>query len=185
MVRLKTRWNLEKGARTHSETASVISTNIWRIITQSLLDMENQGFSSESNAQRLDILVEFAAYAIHLLDRYIYNSTLMQERQKIVFATARHLAEIIRDNRHDAKDGINGRESFPILLNRRSDEYSECHYDGEPGFNMRRILGEYAGKIIRCENRKWAVTYILDIESYNIHDNLIKVLDNFLTQPES
>ena len=185
MARLKTRWNLDKDSRTHSETASVISTNIWRIITESLLDMENQGFASDSNAQRLDILAEFGAYTIHLLDRYIYNSSLMQERQRIVSGTALHLEGIIRDNRFDVKDGVNRTDSFLVLLNQRADEYSECKYDGEPSFHMRRILGEYAGKMIGAKNRKWAITYILDIEAYNIHSNLIKVLDNFLGHDKS
>ena len=181
MARLKTRWNLDKDTRTHSETASVISTNIWRIIAESLLDMENQGFATETNAQRLDILSEFAAYAVHLLDRYIYHSQRADERQKIVSQTAHHLGGIIYNNRVDIKNAVAERASFGTLLNKRSDEYCECKYDGEPDFHMRRILGEHVGKLIHGENSKWVATYILDIEAYNIHTNLVKVLDNFLT----
>ena len=180
MARLKTQWNLNKDIRTYSETASVISTNIWRIITESLLDMENQGFATESNAQRLDILSEFAAYAIHLLDRYIYNSLLVQQRQKIVSATAKHLSEIIHDNRLDTKAANNDKVLFPTLLNKRTDEYSECKYNGEPDFCMQRMLGEYISEKMRGENRKWVAAYILDIEAYNIHTNLIKVLEKIL-----
>ena len=184
MVRLKTRWNLSKNTRTYSETASVISTNIWRIITESLLSMENEGFATESNAQRLYILSEFAAYAIHLLDRHIYNSSLVQERQKIVSETAHHLGRIIHDNFLDTKNATTESIPFLTLLNKRTDEYSECRYDGEPGFHIRRILGEYVSEIIHGDNRKWVATYILDIVAYDIYTNLIKVLDNFLVHPK-
>lgn len=181
MARLKTSWNLDKNARTHGEIASVISTNIWRIITESLLDMENEGFATESNSQRLDILSEFAAYAIHLLDRYIYNSSLAQERQSIVSQTAQHLGEIIYDNRLDTKSTMGEEMSFLTLLNKRTDEYSECKYDGEPDFHMQRMLGEYISEIIHGENRKWVATYILDIEAHRIYSNLKKVLDALLS----
>ena len=181
VVRLKTNWNLDKGVRAHSDTASVISTNIWRIITGSLLNMENEGFATESNSQRLDILSEFAAYAIHLLDRYMYHSPQATERQRIVSQTAQHLGRIIQDNRLDTKATSN--ENMPLfaLLNDRTDQYSECKYDGEPGFDMRRVLGDYVSEIMRGDNRKWTTNYVLDIVAYDIHSNLIKVLDNFLT----
>ena len=128
VVRLKTSWNLDKGARTHSDTASVISTNIWRIITGSLLNMENEGFATESNSQRLDILSEFAAYSIHLLDRYMYSSSRSSERQKIVSQTAQHLGGIIQDNRLDTKAIPNG-NNMPLLalLNDRTDKYSDVN----------------------------------------------------------
>ena len=180
VVRLKTNWNLDKGVRTHSDTASVVSTNIWRIITGSLLNMENEGFATESNSQRLDILSEFAAYAIHLLDRYMYHSSRASERQKIVSQTAQHLGGIIQDNRLDTKATPNRNTPFLGLLNDRTDKYSECKYDGEPGFDMRRVLGDYVSEIMRGDNRKWTTTYILDIAAYDIHSNLVKVLDNFL-----
>ena len=185
MARLKTRWNLDKDTRTYSETASVISTNIWRIITESLLNMENEGFDTESNSQRLDILSEFAAYTIHLLDRYIYNSSREQERQSIVSQTAQHLGEIIRDNRLDTKNATNEQMPFIALLNKRTDDYSECKYDGEPDFHMQRILGDYVSKIIHGKNRKWVATYILDIEAYNMYSNLVKALDSFLADSKS
>ena len=185
VVRLKTNWNLDKGARTHSETASVISTNIWRIITEALLNMENQGFATESNSQRLDILSEFAAYAIHLLDRYLYSSSRASERQKMVSQTAQHLGGIIHDNRLDTKAVTNANVPFMTLLNDRTDKYSECKYDDEPGFDMRRVLGDYVSEIMRGENRKWTATYILDIVAYNIHSNLLKVLSNFLSDSTS
>ena len=176
---------MDRGVRTHRETASVISTNIWRIITESLLNMENEGFATESNSQRLDILCEFAAYAIHLLDRYMYNSSQVAERQKMVSQTAQHLAGIIQDNRLDAKATINGKMPFMTLLNDRTDNYSECKYDREPGFDMRRVLGDYVSEIMRGAHRRWTATYILDIAAYNIHSNLLKVLNNFLSDPRS
>jgi len=181
MARLKTRWNLDKNTRTHSDTASVISTNIWRIITESLLDMENEGFMTESNAQRLDILSEFAAYATHLLDRYMYDSPLSEQREKIVSQTAQHLAGIIRDNRLDTQDTSSRDTSFATLLNQRSDEYAECRYDHEgPSFQMQRILSDYVGDIMPDKSRQWAATYVLDIEANRIYLNLNKALKAFL-----
>ena len=185
VVRLKTNWNLDKGARTHGETASVISTNIWRIITEALLNMENEGFATESNSQRLDILSEFAAYAVHLLDRYLYGSSKVSQRQKIVSQTAQHLGGIIEDNRLDTKATTNAKMPFITLLNNRTDKYCECKYDDEPGFAMRRVLGDYVSEMMHGDNRKWTATYVLDIAAYNIHSSLLKVLNNFLIDSTS
>jgi len=189
MARLKTRWNLDKGSRTHSDTASVISTNIWRIITEALLDMENTGFMPESNAQRLDILAEFAAYAIHLLDRTIYHSSVHLDRQKIVLQTAQHLEGIIVQNRLDVRRDTGGdsRAAAPSeapllsLLNQRSDEYAECRYDDSgPSFQMQRILGDHIAAIMPAKNRQWVATYILDIAAHDIYLNVSKALKAFL-----
>lgn len=177
VARIKTKWNIDKGSRSFNETASVVSTNLWRIITETLLNMENEGFDTVSNSQRLDVLSEFAAYMIHLLDRQAHQAYSEQDRQALVTKTAQHLSQIISDNRLDADGRGAHQKHFLALLNRRSNEYAECFYDEEgAGFNMQRRLGEYVSQVMEPENQQWVATYVLDIAAPYLYQSLLKVL---------
>lgn len=183
MARIKTKWNLDKGIRGFSETASVISTNIWRMITEALLDMENEGFQTVSNSQRMDVLSELAAYLIHLLDRELYQRGSQQTRQALVVHTAKHLSQIISDNRLDS-DGVGDHQSdFLALLNRRSDQYAECSYNEEgAGFSMQRQLSDHIAQVMGAKNQQWVATYVLDIVAPDLYRSLLKTSSLLLNQ---
>ena len=169
MARLKTRWSKKDRARSHTDTGGALSMSIWKLATESLLNLENEGFETRTNAQRLDAIAEFLAYSVHLVDRLAHERMDEERRGRLVGAVAARIAEIMRDNRADTGAADDGRR-FVDLVNRRGDEYSDCNFDadGGPGFTMRRILGEHVQRVMGEKDSRWIPDYVLDAEAPEI-----------------
>ena len=98
-VRVKSRWN--KKGKTHSveEIAGALAFILWRIATNGVLSMENAGFQTETQAQRLEIIAEFLAFAIHVADRMTIER--FDEEQRVRFMTelaqkcAKHMEDMV------------------------------------------------------------------------------------------
>ena len=73
MARLKTKWNLKDRKRTPEEIASVIGFNLWVLAGDSCLFLENEGFETKTQSQRLDVIAEFAAFGAHIADRMVFD----------------------------------------------------------------------------------------------------------------
>ena len=174
MVRIRTRWNRKEPARSFADTASGLCVSIWRMAGECVLNLENEGFETSTNAQRLDILAEFSVFAIHLLDRFAHEHMDTEERTSLITSTARRYAEIMQDNRVDTDGAGDYKEQFIELLNRRSDEYAEysCGEEGEPGFSMRRVLGEHVRDLMGEKHRQWVPDYVIDKEAPDLYKSL-------------
>ena len=172
MARLHTQWNLQR-SRSTSDTGSALAVSLWKLAGESLLSLENEGFETSSRAQRLDVMVEFLAYELHVLDRVAYNHLSSDRRSKLIKATADKLIDIVSDNREDVQAGNNHSTEFVNLLNTRSAEYADCgfHPDG-PGFTLRRLLGGFVQKVMGEKDRKWVPEYVQDIEAPKLYTQL-------------
>lgn len=171
MARLKTRWNKAEHERSHAATGSALAMSVWKLASESLLNLENEGFETRTNAQRLDAIAEFLAYALHLIDRLAHARLDDARREQLVSAAGARLGEIMRDNREDV-GGVE--QSFAELFNLRSDEYADCHFDASdgPGFDMRRILGDHVRRVMGEKDSKWIPDYVLDAEAPEIYRGL-------------
>ena len=165
--RLKTRWNRAPATRDYRALAGAVGVNLWRITTECLLNLENEGFETRDDAQRLDAISEFAAFALHLLDRHAHGRLNDADRATLIEATARRLGEIIADNRVDVGTGGDHLRRFIDLVNRRADEYAECGYEEQagPSFTMRRMLGEHVRDAMDEKHRRWIPDYVIDAEA--------------------
>ncbi len=165
--RLKTRWNRADSAHDCRATAGAIGVNLWRITTECLLNLENEGFETRDNAQRLDAISEFAAFALHLLDRHAYSRLDDIGRAALIEATARRFGEIIEDNRLDTSGGGDHLRRFIDLVNRRADEYAGCGYDDAegPDFTMKCLLGNHLRDAMDEKHRRWIPDYVIDMEA--------------------
>ena len=174
MARLKTRWNKKERARSYAATGSAIAMSIWKLTNESLLNLENEGFETHTNAQRLDAIAEFLAYSLHLVDRLAHTRLDDEQREQLVKAVGARLDEIMRDNRRDVGGGDDTEQTFVDLLNRRSDEYAECHFHATEGagFDMRRILGGHVQRVMGDKDNKWIPDYVLDAEAPEIYKGL-------------
>ncbi len=174
MARLKTRWNRKERARHYAETGGALAISMWKLAAESLLNLENEGFETRTNAQRLDAIAEFLAYSLHLIDRLAHTRLDDEQRRQLVGAVAARIAEIMRDNRADAGVGDDSEERFVGLINRRGDEYSGCNFDAAegPGFSMRRILGGHVQRVMGEKDSKWIPDYVLDAEAPEIYKGL-------------
>jgi hypothetical protein len=182
MLRLRTRWNLKDRERSLEAIASAVGVNIWRIAGEALLSLENEGFETNTHAQRLDVIGEFVAFLVHMVDRMVYQTLDQDQRRELVTAVAHHLCDTMQDNRVDASGQGQYREAFVSLLNARMSDYAECGYSKEegPSFSLRRILGDYVRQQMGERDNKWIPDYVMDVEVPKAMKSLGRMLDSLI-----
>ena len=170
MARLKAKWNQKNQTRTPEQIASAVGFNIWLLAAEACLNLENEGFETNTQSQRLDVICEFLAFSLHLVDRLTYGELKESERVRFINSLGVSLATTVQSNRVDANGAGEYRTSFVKLLNQRMDEYSECAYDSEtgPGFSLKRVLGNHVMHAMGERDNKWIPDYVIDAESPKI-----------------
>ena len=165
-MRVKSRWKKRGRQRTLEEIAGALAFIEWRIAGDTVLSLENEGFETVSNAQRLDVFQELCAFLIHVTDRLVHDSMGDEERQKFIVALALKLADTYHDNRVDAEGrGKDYRQPFIDTLNDRLADYAEFSFgDGEPGYAFKRYLGERVTQTMGPKDSKWICDQVMDIE---------------------
>ena len=165
-MRIRSHWNKKGKARTIEETAGALAFIEWRIAAQTLLNLENEGFQTDTQRQRLDVLQELSAFLIHVTDRLVHGDLDEDQRQQFIVALAVKMADTYHDNRVDAEGrGQDFRPGFIDILNQRLANYAECSFnDGKPGYEFRRYLGECVTNTMGDRDRKWISDQVMDIE---------------------
>ena len=166
MARLKTKWNQQDRQRTPEEVASVVAFNLWVLAADSCLFLENEGFETRTQSQRLDVIAEFVAFGAHVADRMVFDSMTASERERFINSLGQYLANTMQTNRAEACETGNFRKDFIDLLNERMSEFSECSYTEEhgPGFPMRRLAGNHVQEVMGEKDNKWIPDYVIDSE---------------------
>jgi len=179
MARLKAKWNLKNRERTPEQIASAVGFNTWLLAAEACLNHENEGFETNSQSQRLDVISEYLAFSLHLVDRMTYGELEEEERVRFINALGVHLATLVQSNRIDANGPGEYRNQFVELLNTRMDEYSECSYEKEsgPGFNLKRILGNHVMAAMGAKDNKWIPDYVIDVESPKVIKGMDRVMN--------
>ena len=119
MARLKGGWNQRERGRSLEEIGSAISSNLWQIAGQGVLDLENEGFQTDTQPQRLDVLSEYLAYLLQLVDRLLFDQFDEAQRNVLISSAGLHLAGLMQDNRMDYADKRDFRGECLQLLNAR------------------------------------------------------------------
>jgi hypothetical protein len=183
-VRVKTKWNLKDRQRSLPETGGAMAFILWRIAQQGVLNLENEGFQTDTNAQRLDIMAEFLAFLVHLVDRMTSADLGQEERVEFITSLARHLADNMQQNRIDAEGKGEYRQALVNLLNERAADYAEFSFtDSEPGFAFRRYFGENVRAVMGARDNKWITDQVMDIEVPEAMKPLRKALHDLFAQP--
>lgn len=165
-MRIRSRWRDRKKERSLEEVAGALAFIEWRIAGQALLDLENEGFQTDTQLQRLEVLRELCAFLIHVTDRLVHERMDDAERQRFIVALALKLADTWHDNRVDVEGrGQDFRPLFVDVLNRRMADYAEFRFEaGEPGYAMKRYLGECVTETMGPRDRKWISDQVMEIE---------------------
>jgi len=182
MARLKKGWSDKGKDRSLEDIGGAISFNIWQISGQGVLDLENEGFQTDTHSQRLDVISEFAAYLIQAVDRMLFDSFELKDRNGLVTATGLHLARVMQDNRIEANGEGNYSSAFLQLLNQRIGEYSSCQFDlnDGPSFVFLRMLGDHVTAVMGEQDAKWITGYIIDIVGVQMFKNIARLLPGLL-----
>jgi hypothetical protein len=162
---VKTRWR-NNSARTLAERAGVIGANVWKISLEIFKHMEKEGFRFGSDRLVTDVLAEFIAFLVQLVDRAVYGKLCDADRATLIGELARHLAATMENNQLDLFGPGEYRKPFIDLLNVRSDEYAgfECP-GGEPGFPCLRYFACKVSDAMANSDNKWVVEQMIDIEA--------------------
>ncbi len=182
MARLKGGWNQRGRGRSLQEIGSAISFNIWQIAGQAVLDLENEGFQTDTQSQRLDVLTEFAAFLLQLVDRILFDQFDQEQRNGIISGAGLHMAGILQDNRQETNGEGEYRKQFLTTLNERIGDYSQCKFsriDG-PSFIFYRILGDHVSAKMGEKDNKWITGYIIDIAGDKLHKSLKRILPGLI-----
>lgn len=178
-MRVKSRWNIKDKDRSLEEIAGALGFIVWRIAQNGVLELENKGYETETNKQRLYIMAEFIAYTIHVVDRLTFDELNTEERQTFITQLAMSCARHYQDNMVDAAGPGNYQMDFVQLLNDRMNEYSELDFeDGKPAFNLRRYFGTLVAKQMGAKHNKWVADQVMDVESPEILETLDRSMKN-------
>jgi hypothetical protein len=185
-VRVKSKWNVKGRERSLDEIGGAAAFIVWRIAQQGTLNLENEGFQTDTQAQRLDVITEYTAFLLHLADRIKAADLDQAERQAFITSLARHLADQVHNNRSDVQGKGEYRQAYIALLNERAADYAEFTMaDGEPGYAMKRYFGEQVRAVMGEKDNQWITDQVMDIEVPAALKPLRKALRELFTPPET
>lgn len=182
MVRIKSKWSQKDRNRSTVETAGAMGFILWRIAQQGVLNLENEGFQTDTNAQRLDVMAEFLAFLLHLIDRRVVATMAADKRPEFVTALAKKLADFIQENRVDASGKGEYRQDFIKLINERTRDYADFTVgeDGTPGYAFKRYFGEMVRAVMGEKDNQWITDQVMDIEVPEALKPLKKAVNDLL-----
>jgi len=165
-LRVKNRWQDKNKERSIEDTAGVVAFNLWKMASANVLNLENEGFQTDSQSQRIDVIVELVAFYTSLVDRLAADKEYGEDkRRQLVVALAMNLAKTVKDNRVDFDGEGDHSKAFVERLNERMSEYAGFSYsDGEPGFQLRRRVGDHVQAVMGEKDNKWVPDQVMDIE---------------------
>ena len=162
---VKTRWR-RKGPRTLAERAGVIGANVWKLALEIFRHMEKEGFRFGSDRLVTEVLTEFIAFLVQLVDRAVYGKLSDAERASLIGEVVGHLAATMENNQLDLFGPGEYRKPFIDALNARFGEYAEFDYrGGEPGYPCLRFFATRVADAMAEGDNKWVVEQMIDIET--------------------
>ena len=171
-MRIKSKWNKRAKPQSIEEIAKAVSFISWQIATNSLLELENSGYETNNQIQRLKIIQEFLVFLLQVADRLVYEKLNTDQRRIFITTLALHVADTLVDNQKDFGD-FTGKDAFIDLLNQCSEDYSELNFNnGEAGFDFLRYFGERIAIVI--QDNHFVSQQIVDIEGPDIVAKLQK-----------
>ncbi|HID81411.1 MAG TPA: hypothetical protein EYH06_07845 [Chromatiales bacterium] len=174
-MRIKATWNKKERDVSAEETAQALAFISWRIGMNTLLNLENEGFETTTQAQRLEVIEEIMAFIIHLTDRMVHETMNDQDRAIFINAFAKKIADHVQDNARDFHGPGDYRSPFIEKMNQRMEDYSEFSFsDGKPGFNFTLYLGNKITEAMGEKDSKWISDQVQAIEIPELLKNFDK-----------
>lgn len=163
---VKTRWRKKGAPRTLADCAGVIGANIWKISLEIFKHLEQEGFRFGSDRLVTDVLAEFIAFLVQLVDRTVYGKLSEADRATLIGAVAGHLASTMANNQLDLLGPGEYRRPFIELLNARFEEYAGFEVPGgEPGYPCLRYFATKVSEVMAASDNKWVVEQMMEIEA--------------------
>lgn len=180
-MHLKNRWNKRARKQSLEDIAGALSFISWKIATDIVVHIENQGFVTDSQAQRLEIIGECLAFLLQIADRLSYDQMDDVTRQHFITTLALKMAQTFADNKRDVMGEGTHREAFIDLLNQRAVDYAGLNFhDSQAGFDLLRYFGQQIAMVM--QEAQWLSEYIVDIKGPAAVSDFKKSMDNLLSE---
>ncbi len=178
MVRVKKRWNREQAPRSLAQMANAVASTVWKLAANVVLNLENENFETETQAQRIDVMEEIVCYLVHICDRWIYPRVDEGARAEFVSALVVDLARLLEDSRVDVQGEGEYRPAFIDKINQRSGDYARYSFDDDEGasFAMRCKFGDRVQVGMGERDQRWIPDYIIGREAPEIESALKRSL---------
>ena len=180
-LRIQSTWHKEKH-RPPEEIAGALGFIIWKIGTNSLIELENQGFMTYSTDHRLAVMAEVVAFMLPVTDRLVYGKLSEEDRQIFVIALAKHLANSMAENKTELFGAADYVTPFLEFLNKRSNEYAELTFVDEPQVDFLRHFGKSVSAVIGDDHsRQWVEQFIMEVQTPESLTTMKKSLANLFS----
>jgi len=177
-LRIKSHWYKDKD-RSMDEIASAVGYIIYKIATNGLLEMENEGFITYSNQHRLDFLSEYLAFLLQVSDRLAYERMEREDRQEFINAIATYLCMTFVENKVELFGKGDYRPAFVTLLNQRAGQYAPMTFaDDEAKIDFLRVFGKQVEAMMDEKDQRWISQYIMEVEAPPAVKRLVKSIDD-------
>jgi len=180
-VRVRSKWGNKDKTHSVEEVGAALAFIAWRIAQNSILNMENYEFQTDTQQQRLNIIAEFLCFTLHVIDRMTIDRFDADARVRFMTELAAKSAKNMYDNKKELVGPGEYRQEFIDLLNTRLADYAEFSYDAEsggPSFPMRRFFGDRVTEQMGEKNRRWVGDQIIDVEVPEIFSTLKRSVPN-------
>ena len=180
--RIHSTWNQKEKKKQIGQIASALAVSIWKISKKTLLNLENEGFDTDTWSDRLEILKEVSCFQIYITNNEVKS---YGTEKKIIFITdiAKKLNETVNINQVDLKiPDKNIKTKFINLLNDRMEEYSELEYTEEPSYKARIILGNHLMAQMGELDNNWIRMYVIDQEVPKILLSLRRPIESLVNK---
>ena len=183
---LRTKWWSGKNkSRTAYEQGGALAFIAWRIAHETAITLHGEDFVYRNDGQRLDVIAEFLAFVVHLVDRIIYQQLSGEIRNELINALSSKLAGHMEDNRIDWQGPGDYRTSLINLFNQRSGEYAEEGFneDSGPQYSMYRYLGHCVQGHMNDDGEhgnRWVIDQVMDVEGPEIYKKIDNAVQHLL-----
>jgi len=168
-MRVKSQWFKAETPKGATEVAGAVAFIVFRIAQNSLKNMRSARFELPPGATYFAFLSELLAFLTLGADRIAHRRGDEAWRIEFTTAVANRVGAFLADNEADllgaeAPEEIKRR--FVALVNRRSDDYSDCAWsDDGPDYAFVRCLGHRVAEVMERHEQTWAVSQVIDSEA--------------------
>ena len=184
--RLKNKWHRPDGVRWTAKSmqnhATALAFITWSTALETAKTLHGEDYHYESDHQRIGVITEVAAFAIHLCDRFAYTNMDDANRATLINTLADRIADHMQENLEEIAGAGNYRTPFVALLNQRLDNYAETSFnDGEPGYDLVRYLASCVLEVMgETQTNRWGIDQMISIEAPSIVSKMKASFDNLM-----
>jgi hypothetical protein len=184
-TRVKTVWFKKEGERPIEEIATALATTIWRMADRAIDNLSKADYDIITPERGFKIIGELTAFAVHYVDRLVFERMSDKKRGDLISAVGVRLAETMEDNILDFTEGVKDpdydyEQGYIDMLNARMVEYAHYDFpDDRPSFQAMRYLSLQIREGMEARDQTWIQDQIMDIEMPEILGTVKKQVDGF------